>query len=662
QKSLKDERERLFITIRSIGDGVVTTDASGGVELMNPAAERLTGWRLSEARGRPLDEVFTIVHAKTRETVESPVEKVLSAGEIVGLANHTMLISRDGTERHIADSGRPIRDADGSITGVALVFRDITGEWRMREEILEERNRATIIIDNSPSLICGIDAGGAVLFINPAIEKVTGYTGKELIGDNWWKRFYPGDEYKQVERLSNDFAGREVVGYEMTLTCKNGERKNVVWHSFTRRDRDDNILEIIGFGNDVTERRFAEKELRKSEFFLKETQRIARVGGWKLNPEIGYLAWTEGVHHIVEAPLDYTPGFQEGLKYYAPEYIPLLRDRIQRSYVHGVPFVLECEVITDSGERRWTEVRGVGRIVEEETAYVYGTFQDISERKRSEEELKRYQASLEELVKERTADLEKAKDRAERANTAKSDFLANMSHELRTPLNHIIGFTELVVDKVYGELNETQEEYLNDVLTSGRHLLSLINDILDLSKVEAGKLAFKPTAVDLKTVLENSLTMIREKARMRGIALSIDLEEFPAPVALDERKLKQILYNLLSNAVKFTPRGGRIGLMARSVPADERRALPGGRGVARETGDLIEISVTDDGIGLKEEDLERIFGAFEQVENSKSRKFEGTGLGLSLTRRLVELHRGRIWAESEGEGKGSAFRIVIPLK
>ncbi len=304
---------------------------------------------------------------------------------------------------------------------------------------------------------------------------------------------------------------------------------------------------------------------------------------------------------------------------------------------------------------------------------------NVTDRKLAEEALQKVNEDLERRVVERTAELldvnkqlrfeieerkraqdntRRAKMEADEANAAKSEFLANMSHELRTPLNHIIGFTELLLDKNFGELNAVQSEYLNDVHHSSIHLLSLINDILDLSKVESGKLELRPSRVDLKGLLENSLKMIKEKSIKHRIELLLNANGIPDTIIAGERKLKQIMYNLLSNAVKFTSDGGKISITARTC--EPNRAQFSSAHNHRNGG--IEICVADTGIGLNSEDLNRIFSPFEQVEDSKSRKFQGTGLGLSLTKSLVELHGGRIWAESEGHGKGSTFRFIIPVR
>ncbi len=262
--------------------------------------------------------------------------------------------------------------------------------------------------------------------------------------------------------------------------------------------------------------------------------------------------------------------------------------------------------------------------------------------------------------------LVRAMEEAEVANKAKSEFLANMSHELRTPLNAIIGFTDVILHKHFGELNKTQEEYLTDVLQSSYHLLALINDILDLSKVEAGKLELEISDVSMMAVIENSLVMIREKAQKHNIRITREIGEIPETIKADELKIKQIFFNILSNAVKFTPDAGDIkirvqGVNGRAVGSFSGLAPDGQGALPNPPGDCVLVSVSDTGIGIKKEDQLRIFNAFEQADGSISRTFQGTGLGLSLTRKLVELHGGSIWVESPGVGEGSTFSFFIPV-
>jgi signal transduction histidine kinase len=230
----------------------------------------------------------------------------------------------------------------------------------------------------------------------------------------------------------------------------------------------------------------------------------------------------------------------------------------------------------------------------------------------------------------------------EAANRHKSEFLANMSHELRTPLNAIIGFSEVLGERLFGELNEKQAEYTDDILTSGRHLLSLINEILDLSKVEAGRMELELATFDLPIAIDNARTFVRERATTHGITIDVKVDERLGDIVGDERKIKQILLNLLSNAVKFTPEGGRIGISA------------------SQTNGAVEISVSDTGIGIALEDQPKVFEEFRQVGTDYAHKVEGTGLGLTLAKKFVELHGGKIWLESE-VGKGSKFTFTLPI-
>jgi signal transduction histidine kinase len=230
----------------------------------------------------------------------------------------------------------------------------------------------------------------------------------------------------------------------------------------------------------------------------------------------------------------------------------------------------------------------------------------------------------------------------EAASQHKSEFLANMSHELRTPLNAIIGFSEVLSERMFGELNEKQEEYLKDIHASGQHLLSLINDILDLSKIEAGRMELELTDFDLPATLDNALILVRERAGRRSITLQTAVDGPLGQVRADERKIRQVVLNLLSNAIKFTPEGGRIEVAA--VPKDGS----------------VEVSVSDTGVGIAPEDQQAVFEEFRQVGTAE-KKAEGTGLGLTLCRKFIELHGGRIWVKSQ-VGVGSTFTFTIPVK
>ncbi len=239
-------------------------------------------------------------------------------------------------------------------------------------------------------------------------------------------------------------------------------------------------------------------------------------------------------------------------------------------------------------------------------------------------------------------EIEEKNRQLEVASRHKSEFLSNMSHELRTPLNAIIGFSEVLGEHMFGEMNEKQDEYVGDIHSSGKHLLSLINDILDLAKVEAGRMELNVSAFDLPAAVDNALTLVRERATRHGLTLAADVDPALGELCADERKVKQILLNLLSNAVKFTPDNGRVTVRARPVDG------------------FVEISVVDTGVGIAPADQAAVFEEFKQVGSDVTKKNEGTGLGLALTRRFVELHGGRIWLESV-PGLGSTFTFTLPL-
>jgi PAS domain S-box-containing protein len=261
------------------------------------------------------------------------------------------------------------------------------------------------------------------------------------------------------------------------------------------------------------------------------------------------------------------------------------------------------------------------------------------------EELKSFNSQLETKVEERTKQFEEAVSVAETSNRAKSDFLASMSHELRTPLNAIIGFSQVLHEKYFGDLNDKQSEYVTDIVDSGKHLLSLINDILDLSKIEAGKMELEVSEVKISDLLQNSLVMIKEKALVHSLSLDLQIAENinGTKIKGDERRLKQVMFNLLSNSSKFTPDGGSITIAARKEEKE------------------LEISVSDPGIGMTPQEQKKLFEAFYQASGGIKGKTPGTGLGLAITKSIIEKHGGKIWMESEGTNKGSKFIFTLPL-
>lgn len=297
-----------------------------------------------------------------------------------------------------------------------------------------------------------------------------------------------------------------------------------------------------------------------------------------------------------------------------------------------------------------------------ETTQIVHILRDVTDRKRAEEELRQYRDHLEELVQERTGRLRvavellkteiderkqveealvEAKRTAEAANKAKSDFLTRVSHEVRTPLNSIMGFSEVMIEGMAGPVTGVQEEYLNDILEGGKHLLHLINDLLDLSKVEMRKTKLGLEECCLRTVLEESLSMFKERALKHQIYLGTDIPEDIGFVTADDMAIKQVLLNLLSNAFKFTPDGGEVGVTARKTKGE------------------VQVTVWDTGIGISEEDLPKLFRPFQQIETTLTKKHPGTGLGLYYSKKLVELHGGSIWLESKVD-RGSRFTFTIP--
>jgi PAS domain S-box-containing protein len=442
--------------------------------------------------------------------------------------------------------------------------------------------------------------------------------------------------------------------YELTYIRKDGSRFPAVVSVTALRDAHESIIGYLLIGTDNTARKEVEAAKAQLDQRLRDQQFYTRS---LIESNIDALMMTDpqGIISDVNQQMMTLTGRTRDELIGAPSKNfftdPVRADAaIKRVLTENKLSNYELTVRAQNGEE--TVVSYNAATYHDRDRKLQGVFaaaRDVTERKRFEHTLQEKNIEL------------------EHASRMKSEFLATMSHELRTPLNAIIGFSEALKDGLMGQTSDIQQESIGDIFSSGQHLLSLINDILDLSKVEAGMMALELEAVDLNSLLSNSLTIVREKAAAQRISLELEIGEDLGVPQLDVRKTKQIVYNLLSNAVKFTLNGGRVALRARRVSRSTVGTLSGIWPVHsfpladNEYHDFLEICVSDSGIGISKENMAKLFQPFSQIDSSLARKFEGTGLGLAMVKQLAELHGGTV-AVASTEGEGARFAAWLPLR
>ena len=467
-----------------------------------------------------------------------------------------------------------------------------------------------------------------VLFINHAYEEIWGRSIKDIYEkpEDWIDGIYPDDR----ERISGAFANIVMSGHcdeECRVVKPDGSIKLVRFRGYPICSPDGQVRHVVGIAEDISERRRGESQLKTLSMAIEQCPATVVI----TDPDglIVYVnpAFTTITGYSAEEALGRTPAILSSSGHTEEFYRTLWDTVLSGDVWHG-----EFCNRRKNGDLYW-ESAAIAPVRDAmgKTTHFVGVKEDVT------------------LEKLRAAELKRAKNAAEVANRTKSEFLANMSHELRTPLNAIIGFSEVLLDESFGSLSDKQKRQTDHILSSGRHLLSLINDILDLSKIEAGKMELELAPVDVGALLADAMFLIKERASKQGVQLKLDVEPAinDATLQADDRKLRQVMFNLLSNAAKYTTGGQSISVTAKRVTGEDDVSL-------------LEISVSDTGIGIAKEDQERIFGQFEQGDSSYARAQGGTGLGLALTRRLVEVQGGNISVKSEGEGKGSTFVFRIP--
>lgn len=526
----------------------------------------------------------------------------------------------------------------GMLAVTNLLLAAAAAERREAEKATAaSESRLRAVVEDQINLICRFSGDGTLTFVNGAYCRFYGKTREELLSTKFLREISGSDVKVPVDYLHSLSVEQPVVSFDLKVTSPDGKP---VWHQYTIRRL------FLGAGSaeefqaviqDITERKASETALKASE---KKYRHLVK--------NIPDAVWTAGADGRItfasdnlESLLGYTPaelsahGGRLWTSRIHPDEMGLVQRAFTASFQERKAFDVEYRFCRKDGSWLWVHSRSPAPQRQDGVLVANGLISDVTERKQAQ------------------AELEKARDQAEAANRAKSQFLANMSHELRTPLNAIIGFSEMLVDRVFGELNERQLKYANNILCSGRHLLQLINDILDLSKVEAGRLELARTTFGVAGALQSAQSIVRELAHRKRVSIHCEVSPGVTTAYADEAKFKQILYNLLSNAIKFTPEGGSVKIRANLQDWDANA----GTAVRR-----LQIEISDTGIGVHPKDHERIFAEFEQVDSSYGRQQQGTGLGLALTRRLVELHGGRIWVESTGiQGEGSTFGFILPL-
>ncbi|MFZ3063063.1 MAG: PAS domain S-box protein [Actinomycetota bacterium] len=642
EDTLKQSTKNFEALAENANDGIIIAAGKGTFVFANKRMAKMTGYRVGELIGLSIKD---LLHPDEFKKVMDRYTKRLE-GKPVPRTYESVFVKKDGKSLVVEiTAAKTIWQGKPADIGI---IRDIAERKQAEAEI----RQVAAIVESSDDAVTGKTLDGIVVSWNRGAEKIYGYTAEEVKGRSI-SILVPPDRPDEVpfilERIKR---GKSVDHYETVRVRKDGRQILVSLTSSPVRDLLGKIVGASTIAYDIT-------KLKQVEDALKESMENFRAVAANANDGI-VIIMGKGTFVYANKRAAEIAGFSQaellklGIKDLAhPDELNKLMERYKKR-LEGKPVPRTYETVIQRKDGKSVPVElTAGKTAWQGQPADIVILRDITERKRVEEEIRK----LNEGLREHAAELEAANRKLEslnenlklanmqskQASRAKSDFLANMSHELRTPLNAIIGFSELLLDQRPGKLSKVQREYAQFIHESGRHLHSLINDVLDLSKVEAGKMELELSRVNLTDLLNGSLSMIQEKALKHGIALSLKADKKIKTIQADERKLKQIIFNLLSNAVKFTLDGGKLGLEAKT----NKKA--------------VKITVWDTGIGIAPEDQERIFGEFQQVDSSFSRNYEGTGLGLALTKKLVELHGGKIWVESK-LGKGSRFTFSIPIR
>ena len=701
-RRVQEERERFRVTLNSIGDAVIVTDMAGAVDYLNPVGEAMTGWTLDEARGKPLREIFDIVHEDTREAADNPVEIVLREGHVVGLDSCIVLLSRSGEEYAIEDSAAPLRDENGKLSGVVLVFHDDTLQRQAQQRLQESEERLRMTLQCAPDAVIICEQDGRIVYVNDNVVSLLGYGRDEFTGMTVFDLV--AAEWREAYRQCAEqiLADNEHHVFEIRWVRKDGGKIPMELNAVLLPNG-----RVYGSCRDISERKQAEIALRHSNRALATKSAVNRNLVHAMTEEellraicqtiveqCGYrLAWVGYLEQ--DAAKSIRPvaqyGFEEGYLETAgvvwadtergrgpvgkaarggksqtaqniltdESMLPWRAEAVKRGYASGIalPLAQQGKVFgvlciyaehTDAYGQKETAlleemandlVFGVEslRARHERDVFMGHLSNAADELVKANTQLEEERAMLAQRVLERTTQLLLA-------NKAKDSFLATMSHEIRTPLGGLLGMMELLG---LSSLNNEQNEMLHVAQNSGKSLLRIVDDILDWSKIEAGKLELAPCVASIAEMIKGVTGTYAQLASVKGITLRQQIDDnLSAAHLFDPLRVSQILNNFTSNAIKFTAHG--------SVEIGAERA---GR---QDGNEIVRFSVKDSGVGIAPEHRSRLFQHYEQASNDTARMYGGTGLGLAICRSLAELMDGTLSVESI-QGIGSTFFFTVSL-
>ncbi|MFY9509415.1 MAG: PAS domain S-box protein, partial [Rubrivivax sp.] len=623
---LLEIEQSLAVTLATIDAAFITTDAKGHVTRINEVAERITGWSAAEATGRSVWEVFNRAGRSPEMLLRNPVDVLVDSGWSASTRQALVCIRRDGRHVPVELHADLTRLEDGQVRGMTIIFRDVE---RLTSAEAEVRRLAAVVESSSDAIVVQT-LDGRITDWNAAAERMFGHAAADAVGRQMQILLPPECEAEELRVLAGLARGETLPPFRTVRLTKDGRRLEVSVQVSPIRDAHGRIVGGANAARDLTHQRQIETALRQSEARLRFALESAGIGDWELDARSERLQRSRRFDLCfghAESPLHWSR--TQMLACVHDEDRAAVAQSLDTALDSARPWHAEFRVLWPDGSRHWLRMDarpahdgGVLRLV--------GIVADVGD------------ARLADEAREQAQQLEAENRRMQESSRLKSQFLANMSHELRTPLNAVIGFADLLRNDIAAPGPEKRGEYLGHIASSGRHLLRVINDVLDLSKIEAGKLDFQPAPLDLPALVDEVIGNVGTQAAARRLEITTSLADELQTLHLDGSRLRQVLYNYLSNAIKFTEPGGRIAV----------RALAEGP-------QLWRLEVEDSGAGIAAADLPRLFVEFQQLDGGYAKRHQGTGLGLALTRRLVEAQGGRVGVYST-PGQGSRFYAVLP--